>query len=231
MFTELDSNLKWEMNKYILHLETATKVCSVALSNNGQIISCKESVSDAYIHSEALTLFIEDVIKDANIELTQLAAISVSAGPGSYTGLRIGISTAKGLCFALNIPLISIDSLQALKELIPNPQMNIIPMLDARRMEVYTEVYSPNDEILLNLDAVVIDEHLFEAYEPFIVLGDGASKCKEIWQHRNIVWKDEVISSAVGQARIAFNKFQASNFENVAYFSPIYLKDANGIRR
>ena len=109
MFMVLDSNLKSEMSNYLLHIETATKVCSVAISDNGVVLSLKEASEDAYIHSESLTLFIEAVLVEAGITLNDLSAISVSAGPGSYTGLRIGLSTAKGLCFALNIPLISID--------------------------------------------------------------------------------------------------------------------------
>ena len=219
------------MNNYILHLETATKVCSVALSNNGSVISIKETVSDGYIHSESLTLFIQDVLQDAQIELSQLSAVSVSAGPGSYTGLRIGLSTAKGLCFALNIPFIAVDTLTALKNVIPTSGIPIIPMLDARRMEVYAQVFDADGKILQELDAIVLSEDSFSDFEPFVVLGDGAAKCKEMWGHRNITWNENVLCSAKGQAAIAYEKFQKKEFENLAYFSPIYLKDANGVRR
>ena len=219
------------MNNYILHLETATKVCSVALSNNGSVISIKETVSDGYIHSESLTLFIQDVLQDAQIELSQLSAVSVSAGPGSYTGLRIGLSTAKGLCFALNIPFIAVDTLTALKNVIPKGGITIIPMLDARRMEVYAQVFDTDGKTLQELDAIVLSEDSFSDFEPFVVLGDGAAKCKEMWGHRNITWYENVLCSAKGQASIAYEKFQKKEFENLAYFSPIYLKDANGVRR
>ena len=227
----LDSNLNLEMNNYILHLETATKVCSVAISNNGAVISIKETVSDGYIHSESLTLFIQDVLNQAQLALADLSAVSVSAGPGSYTGLRIGLSTAKGLCFALNIPLIAIDTLTALKNVIPSGEMPVIPMLDARRMEVYAQVFDADGQTLQEIDAIVLTEDSFSDFEPFIVLGDGAAKCKEMWGHRNITWNEKVLSSAKGQATIAYEKFQKKEFENLAYFSPIYLKDANGVRR
>ena len=227
----LDSNLNLEMNNYILHLETATKVCSVALSNNGNMVSCKETMAEGFIHSESLTLFIEEVMAEANVSLSALRAISVSSGPGSYTGLRIGLSTAKGLCFALKIPLISVETLMALKELVPIGPESIIPMLDARRMEVYAQVFASDGTVLQSLDAIELDETSFSEFEPFIVCGDGAAKCKEMWGNRNIIWNDQLLCSAEGQASIAYEKFQKKEFENLAYFTPIYLKDANGVRR
>ena len=154
----LDSNLNLGMNKYILHIETATKVCSVALSNCGEFIACKESISDGFIHSEALTLYIEEVLAEGKVTLSDLCAISISSGPGSYTGLRIGLSTAKGLCFALKIPLISVDTLSALMELVPLRNQNIIPLLDARRMEVYAQVFSSTGTILQAIDSIELDE-------------------------------------------------------------------------
>jgi len=219
------------MNNYILHLETATKVCSVALSNNGNMVSCKETMAEGFIHSESLTLFIEKVMAEANVSLSALSAISVSSGPGSYTGLRIGLSTAKGLCFALKIPLISVETLLALKELVPIGPESIIPMLDARRMEVYAQVFASDGTVLQSLDAIELDETSFIEFEPFIVCGDGAAKCKEMWGNRNIIWTDQLLCSAKGQVSIAFEKFQKKEFENLAYFTPIYLKDANGVRR
>jgi len=219
------------MNNYILHLETATKVCSVALSNNGNMVSCKETMAEGFIHSESLTVFIEDVMAEANVSLSVLSAISVSSGPGSYTGLRIGLSTAKGLCFALKIPLISVETLLALKELVPIGPESIIPMLDARRMEVYAQVFASDGTVLQSLDAIELDETSFSEFEPFIVCGDGAAKCKEMWGNRNIIWNDQLLCSAKGQVSIAYEKFQEKEFENLAYFTPIYLKDANGVRR
>ncbi|MEY3843659.1 MAG: tRNA ((37)-N6)-threonylcarbamoyltransferase complex dimerization subunit type 1 TsaB [Bacteroidota bacterium] len=227
----LDSNSNLLMNNYILHLETATKVCSVALSKNGIVVAEKESIAEGFIHSEALTLYIEDVMNEAGVSLSELSAISVSSGPGSYTGLRIGLSTAKGLCFALNIPLISVETLLSLRALVANEEKSIIPMLDARRMEVYAQVFGSGGSVLQPLDAIELDETSFSEFEPFIVLGDGAAKCKEMWEHRNITWNENLLCSAKGQATIAYEKFQQKEFENTAYFIPIYLKDANGVRR
>jgi tRNA threonylcarbamoyladenosine biosynthesis protein TsaB len=219
------------MNNHILHIETATKVCSVALSTNGKLIACKESIADGFIHSEALTLYIEETLREGRVSLSELNAISISSGPGSYTGLRIGLSTAKGLCFALNIPLISIETLLALTELVTTGNESIIPMLDARRMEVYAQVIASDGSILQALDSIELDATTFSEFEPFQVCGDGAAKCKEMWGHRNIIWNENLLSSAKGQVTIAYDKFQKKEFENLAYFTPIYLKDANGVRR
>jgi tRNA threonylcarbamoyladenosine biosynthesis protein TsaB len=195
------------------------------------MVSCKETMAEGFIHSESLTVFIEDVMAEANVSLSALSAISVSSGPGSYTGLRIGLSTAKGLCFALKIPLISVETLLALKELVPIGPESIIPMLDARRMEVYAQVFASDGTVLQSLDAIELDETSFSEFEPFIVCGDGAAKCKEMWGNRNIIWNDQLLCSAKGQVSIAYEKFQKKEFENLAYFTPIYLKDANGVRR
>jgi len=219
------------MNNYILHIETATKVCSVALSNAGELIACKESISDEFIHSEALTLYIEETLREGGVSLSELKAISISSGPGSYTGLRIGLSTAKGLCFALKIPLISVETLMALSALASKGKEPIIPMLDARRMEVYAQVIASDGSILQALDSIELDSMTFTEFEPFQVCGDGAVKCKELWNHRNIIWNETLLSSAKGQITIAYDKFQKNEFENLAYFTPIYLKDANGVRR
>lgn len=219
------------MNNYILHIETATKVCSVALSTNGELIACKETFADGFIHSEALTLYIEETLREGGVSLSELKAISISSGPGSYTGLRIGLSTAKGLCFALNIPLISVETLLALKELARNGNESIIPMLDARRMEVYAQVFSSDGSILQPIDSIELDATTFSEFEPFLVCGDGAAKFREMWSHRNIIWHENLLSSAKGQVSIAYDKFQKKEFENLAYFTPIYLKDANGVRR
>lgn len=219
------------MNNYLLHLETATRVCSVAISKNGILIACKESHADGYIHSEALTPFIQEVLLEAQISIDELAAVSFSSGPGSYTGLRIGLSTAKGICFARHIPLISVPTLDSLFSLIGQVDKCVIPLLDARRMEVYAQVYRPSGEIIQALDSVVLDETSFQSFEPFIVLGDGAQKCKELWIHRDIEWRDDLVCSAKGQVEIAQSKFLQKQFEDLAYTTPIYLKDANGVRR
>lgn len=228
----LDSSLKFQMtNSYILHIETATKVCSVAVSLNGKLLSFKETQADGFIHSEALTGFIQEALNASGILISDLNAVSFSSGPGSYTGLRIGLSTAKGICFALKIPLISVATLDALFSLVPKSDKNIIPMLDARRMEVYAAVYNSNGEVIQALDAIVLDETSFSSFEPFTILGDGLEKCKELWAHRPIEWREDLFTSARGQVSIAYQKFQENKFEDLAYFTPIYLKDANGVRR
>lgn len=213
---------------YILHLETSTKACSVALSCNGDLVELKESLTDAYSHSESLTLYIQEVMSSARIEMNQLKAVSVTSGPGSYTGLRIGVSTAKGLCYALGIPLIAIDSLVSMttlaKEIYPN--QNLCALIDARRMEVFSAIYSSDLSILKPISADVLeDENEYAQFEPFVYFGDGALKMEAHWKNRNCIIDPEIHASAKGQISIAYQKFQNTEFENVAYFEPFYLKD------
>lgn len=212
---------------YILHLETSTKVCSVALSKNGQLLHVLETTEEGYVHGEKLTLFIQEILVNEGISPKALKAISVASGPGSYTGLRIGVSTAKGLCFALDIPLIAIDSLQCLftlgQEKFPN--QTILPMIDARRMEVFSSVYTGDGEVLKGITADILEETTYSEYEPFVAIGDGVEKLQEFWKDRKITIDSSVIASAVGQVKIAYEKFLAKSFEDVAYFEPYYLKD------
>lgn len=215
------------MEDYILHIETATKVCSVALSLNGNLLQLKEIEEDGYAHGEKLTLLIEDALHTEGIEINQLVAVSVSAGPGSYTGLRIGVSTAKGLCYALKIPLISIDSLltiqQVAKERYPN--QNIAALIDARRMEVFSTVFNENSEVIKSISADIIDENSYLDFEPFVACGDGAEKLVDIWNKRNITIDSSILSSAKGQVELGYQKYLNSELEDVAYFEPFYLKD------
>jgi tRNA threonylcarbamoyladenosine biosynthesis protein TsaB len=212
---------------YILHLETSTKVCSVALSLNGQVIQTVESNEGAYVHGEKLTLFIQEVCEKAQIEMKDLNAISVASGPGSYTGLRIGVSTAKGLCYALGIPLIAIDSLTCIYEIVKAnySNSNILTVIDARRMEVFSKLFSENGAVKEEIAATVIEETTFEQYDPLVVVGDGAEKLKEIWKNRKVDIVEGFCTSAIGQASIAYRKFLAFEFEDVAYYEPFYLKD------
>ncbi len=212
---------------YILHLETSTKVCSVALSLYGKTIALKETEEDGYSHGENLTLFIQDVLKEANISLTELKAVSVASGPGSYTGLRIGTSTAKGLCYPLNIPLIAIDSLTSLKEIAieKHPNTTLCSLIDARRMEVYNLFYSSSNELVKPISADIIEFNSYKEFEPFVYFGDGAEKLNELWNTRNCITDLSIKSSAKGQAKLAFEKYQNQQFEDVAYFEPFYLKD------
>ena len=212
---------------YILHLETATKVCSVAVSNNGELLAIKELEEDGYSHGENLTIFVQDVIAEANIELKDLAAISVASGPGSYTGLRIGAATAKGLCYALKIPLIAIDALTSLTEQAKktHPDTNLCALIDARRMEAYNLFINESAVALKEITADIIDEDSYRNFEPFVYFGDGAEKLIEIWGGRNCSIDKTIKSSAKGQVQLAYQKFQDENFVDVAYWEPFYLKD------
>ena len=212
---------------YILHLETATKVCSVALSKDGELIALKEIAEENYSHAENITLFIEDVLKQAEISIKDIHAVSVSSGPGSYTGLRIGVSTAKGLCYPLNIPLISVDSLLALSEiaLLKHTNTNLCPLIDARRMEVFNAIYNEKGEQLKAISADIIEETSYSAFEPFVYFGDGADKLQDIWKDKNCTIDSTILSSAKGQVNVAYKKFLAQDFEDIAYFEPFYLKD------
>lgn len=213
--------------KYLLHIETSTKVCSVALSLDGKLIRVKESNELEYSHGENLTLFIASVLEDSKVSLNDLAAISVASGPGSYTGLRIGVSTAKGLCYALGIPLIAVDTLFSLAQLAhdKHPDVNLCPVIDARRMEVFNAIYTSSLETLKVISADVIEENSYQEFEPFVYFGDGAAKLQEIWKDRNCQIDTSILASAIGQIPLATLKFQNNEVEDVAYFEPFYLKD------
>ena len=216
---------------YILNIETSTTVCSVSISKNGELISFKE-INNGYTHAENLHVFIEDVIKDSSITINQLNAIAISKGPGSYTGLRIGVSAAKGLAFSLNIPLIALDTLQIMTNSCVNTTEEIAvycPMIDARRMEVYTSIYDKNLDQLLETEALIVDEtsiSKFSEYEKIYFFGDGMQKCKDVLRSLpNANYIDPVIPSSKAMCDLAFKKFCNKQFEDVAYFEPFYLKD------
>lgn len=212
---------------YILHLETATKVCSVALSKDGKLIQQKETEEDGYSHGENLTLFIEEVVHAARISMKDLSAVSVASGPGSYTGLRIGVATAKGICYALKIPLIAIDALTSLCEIAreKHPEKTLCPMIDARRMEVFSMIQSADNTILKPISADILDETSYEDFTPFVYFGDGAAKMKDVWKSQSKISDLGIKCAARGQVRLAHFAFQDENFEDVAYFEPFYLKD------
>ena len=213
--------------KYILNIETATKNCSVALAKDGKTIVCKEIAEEGYSHAERLHVFIEEIIKEVGITLQDLSAVAVSQGPGSYTGLRIGVSAAKGLCYALDIPLIAIDTLQALASQLTIANGLIIPMIDARRMEVYSAVFSPNLEQKREVLAEIITENSFEnLQETLYFVGDCAEKCKSVLTKENYIFLDEIVyPSAKEMSFLSFEKFKKSDTVDVAYFEPYYLKD------
>ena len=212
----------------ILNIETATKNCSVSIATNGDILAIKELNNGNYSHAEVLHPFIVDVLKEANISTDKIDAVAVSKGPGSYTGLRIGVSAAKGLCFAFDKPLISIDTLTSLSHSITIDEGFIIPMLDARRMEVYAAVFNNNQQKIREIKAEIIDENSFSEYlksHKVYFLGDGSQKCKEILTHQNAIFVDAKFPSAKEMAQLSYVKYQKSDIENVAYFEPFYLKD------
>lgn len=220
----------------ILNLETATTVCSVSLGKDGQLLAFKEHNGD-YSHSENLTLFIEDVLQQAHVKLADIDAIAVSKGPGSYTGLRIGVSTAKGLCYSLNKPLIAINTLQHLslsvsknpKSKILSPNSFLCPMIDARRMEVYCAIYDASNKEIKATAAEIIDENSFSDLlekNQVLFFGDGAEKCKSILsQNKNAIFIDNIFPSATNMIALSEQAFTNKQFEDVAYFEPFYLKD------
>jgi len=215
----------------ILQIETATPVCSVAISVNGKTIALKEEKAQN-IHASSLTLFIAVVMEAAGLAYTDLDAIAVSKGPGSYTGLRIGVSTAKGLCFALDKPLIAINTLKMMANgyLLQHHNFGglVCPMIDARRMEVFTAVFDHHLEEVEQTHAKIIDDKSFvlelqDHYVSFI--GDGAEKCQTVIDDPNAHFHLENFNSANYMSNLAFAAFEAKIFEDVAYFEPFYLKD------
>ncbi len=214
----------------ILHIETATRVCSCSLSINGEVVFNKESHVEQS-HAKLLGVFTEETIKYACHNNMQVHAISVSSGPGSYTGLRIGVSEAKGLAFGLDAKLIAIPTLKLLASLACKQVDNdvlLCPMIDARRMEVYTSVFDSSLNIIEPTTAKIIDEksflNLLEEHK-VAFFGDGAFKCKDLITHPNAIFLPDVHPLASGMAQLSFAAYNASDFEDVAYFEPFYLKD------
>ncbi|RZK40119.1 MAG: tRNA (adenosine(37)-N6)-threonylcarbamoyltransferase complex dimerization subunit type 1 TsaB [Pedobacter sp.] len=215
----------------ILLLETATSVCSVALSINGKTVAIKEEDANN-IHASKLTLFIKEVLTTSNVDFADLDAIAVSMGPGSYTGLRIGVSTAKGLCFALDKPLIAINTLKAMASgyISENPSFDglVCPMIDARRMEVFTAIYDQNLNEVEETYAKIIDEHSFSellSNHQTVFIGNGAEKSIAIIKHHNAASFLGNVNSASNLSILAQEAFTRQQFEDVAYFEPFYLKD------
>lgn len=213
----------------ILCLETATTNCSVALSIDGNIVALKEYNNKQYSHSEQLHVYIEKVLsKSGGIDKGKLNAIAVSKGPGSFTGLRIGVSTAKGLCFALDIPLISVPTLESLAHQLKDTNSIIVSMLDARRMEVYSAVYSEDKKQIRDTKAEILTKDSFSEYlkkGKVHFIGNGIEKFKLICKHKNAIFIEDKSPSANEMSFLSEKKFKKSEFEDVAYFEPYYLKD------
>jgi tRNA threonylcarbamoyladenosine biosynthesis protein TsaB len=214
----------------ILSLETSAKVCSVAIHKAGQLVSTAE-VHIEQSHASKLAVLVEEVTQSANVTINQLSAIAVTSGPGSYTGLRIGTSTAKGLCYALNIPLLAMGTLElmAYQMSIRNPQQAYLcPMIDARRMEVYCYVADSTLRVVQPTEAKVIDETSFKEYldrNQVIFFGDGSDKCREKINHPNAKFVSGVYPAATNMGQRAYEKFMKGEFENLINFEPHYLKE------
>jgi tRNA threonylcarbamoyladenosine biosynthesis protein TsaB len=219
---------------YILSLETSTKVCAVALHQAGTLIA-ETRLAIEQAHSSKLTVLIEQLLENASIQSQDLRAVAVSAGPGSYTGLRIGVSVGKGLCFALQIPLLSINTLEAMawqvrQGVLPtqNEKTFFCPMLDARRMEVYCAVFDGAGKYILPTEAKIIDNEAFSDILPtqqIVFFGEGAAKCKPFLTHSNALFLKDILPTADSVGKLAYPKFQQQIFEHLAYFEPFYLKD------
>lgn len=219
----------------ILHLETSSKNCSVAISDGEELLCVCEEVSENYKQSESLHTFVQWALEGAEITLQDLDAVCLGKGPGSYTGLRIGASSAKGFCFGLNIPLIAVNSLQTMVEpFIGEGFEYIIPLVDARRMEVYTAIFDgASGKEISATESLILEENSFENLKGKKVLfvGDGAAKTKEIIHLDNAEFKSDVFPSAKYLVKSAVQKFNEGDFEDVAYFEPFYLKDFHGVKK
>ncbi len=220
----------------ILCIETGTDICSVGIAKDGEIISLRES-DKGKDHASKVALFAQELFEQLELEPSDIDAVAVGMGPGSYTGLRIGVSFAKGMCYALSKPLIAVESLAMLAQLarenfetsaieVKNwEQARLTPMIDARRMEVYTQVFNSKGEALNEVAAEIIDADSFAQYNdgaPMLIFGNGAEKCCEALPWAQYI---DVKPSAAGLGRIAQEKFEGNQFEEIAYFEPFYLKD------
>ena len=215
---------------YILHIDTTTKKCSVALAQDGELMIQKELLSEEFSHSEQLHPFIEEVLKESGLKSSSLSAIAISKGPGSYTGLRIGVSAAKGLCFALDLPLIALNTLEIMVQPYEvSPYSFIIPMLDARRMEVYTAIFDETKKWIQETMAEVLTKNTFTSIvneQSCLIIGDGAIKFKTLHPNINASYTSEIhYPVAKDMITLAWKKFNAKEFEDLAYFEPFYLKD------
>jgi tRNA threonylcarbamoyladenosine biosynthesis protein TsaB len=221
---------------YILSLETSTTVCSVAIHEAGKLLMSRE-ILIPQSHASKLAVLIDEVKKSSKLDFRQLSAVAVASGPGSYTGLRIGVSTAKALCYALNIPLVAVETLDIMAHQVyasrngvnqtPSPEF-YCPMIDARRMEVYCKVFDGSLNVIRPVEAKIIDDHSFDdvmSERTLIFFGDGSSKCKEILTSPNAVFIENIFPAASMLGELAYKKFADGIVEDVVHFEPFYLKD------
>lgn len=222
----------------IINIETSTNICSVAISQNDKLLSLKET-DENNAHSKLLAVLINKALSETNYNISDIDAVAVSQGPGSYTGLRIGVSTAKGICYALNKPLIAIDTLQILainifenskvanNSIDINDKLLICSMIDARRMEVYSGLYNRDFDTIKQISAdIITNESYSDILSEHIVLigGSGAEKCKDILNHKNAYYINNVYSSAKYMLKLSSLAFKNKVFVDTAYFEPFYLK-------
>lgn len=219
----------------ILHIETSSKNCSVAISDGEELLCLCEEVSENYKQSESLHTFVEWALEGAEISLQDLDAVSLGMGPGSYTGLRVGSSAAKGFCYGLKIPLIAVNSMETMIDPFLSRDFDlVIPLLDARRMEVYTAVFNgKTGEMLSETEAKILDETSFQEFkdQKVIFVGDGAAKAKDILQLPDATFEEKVYPSAKFLIKKSVEKFNHQDFEDVAYFEPFYLKEFQGVKK
>ena len=207
----------------ILCLETATTNCSVSIFQNEKLLAAKEDNDNGYSHAEKLHVFIEELLSENNISTEELSAVAVSSGPGSYTGLRIGVSTAKGICYSLGIPLISVPTLGSLAKKVDDSESFIIPMLDARRMEVYASGYDSDGKELFPTRSEILTDSSFQNFldlKKVYFIGSGTLKFQEICEHPNALFVHHQLPSSKEMGVVAFSKFKKEDFEDVAYYEP-----------
>lgn len=216
---------------YLLHIESSSTVCSIAISKDSELLGLKE-LNNGYTHAENLHVFIDELLKELSLTIKDLNAVSVSCGPGSYTGLRIGFSAAKGLAYALNIPLITIETLKALSNIaIQQTKVDALfcPLMDARRMEVYCAIYDKNLSEKLSVQALVLDDDSilkFNLKKDVYFFGDGMPKSKTLLQSLpNSHFIENISANASSMVSLAFEKYQKQDFADVAYSEPNYLKE------
>lgn len=219
----------------ILYLETSSKNCSIAISDDEKMLCVCEEVSENYKQSESLHAFVEWALEGAELTMKDIQAVSLGKGPGSYTGLRIGAASAKGFCYGLKIPLVAVNSMESMIQPFLGQNYDlIISLVDARRMEVYTAVYDSNSgKELIPTEAKILDETSFQEFKDKKVLfvGDGAAKAKDILDLPNAEFKTDIYPSAQYLVKKTLEKIQNKDFEDIAYFEPFYLKEFHGIKK
>jgi tRNA threonylcarbamoyladenosine biosynthesis protein TsaB len=212
----------------IISLETASTNCSVSVYQGSELLAIKEDPSPDYTHGELLHVFMDEAMREAGLHWADLEAVAVSKGPGSYTGLRIGVAAAKGLCFALDIPLIAVETLKSMAFQLKGAEGVLIPMLDARRMEAYVAVFDAEHKQIGPTRAEIISGDSFSKWTsqgPVHLLGNGAEKCREVLTHPNFHFHTALLPGSREIGLLANDRFQKERFEDVAYFEPFYLKD------